>query len=288
MPREAELQDEPQSPELEDDSPSPEGEGSDPSDSGKETSSPPDGPDTGEGKSPDATLRHPRLRGRTPEEIDAYVQLLEETNMEQRDLLTEAMSRNVREEEPAAPDPNEEEYKELRFLDDPDRKLELFEHRVGKMLDAAVSPFREDVAKTQARTARQELRAKYDDFELLEPTIDKLLGPERDSADKQTLERLYFTAVGYAAKKGINLRGETTRDNGGDVDARNEAPVNPPNRRPSGAPPPAPKGEKKLRELTENERRLARQWNMTHEEYLEFQEQDASEVVEPGFSKEDW
>jgi hypothetical protein len=56
--------------------------------------------------------------------------------------------------------------------------------------------------------------------------------------------------------------------------------TNPPHLRPSSPPAPRENNAPKLRELTENERRLCREWNMTPAEYLKGQEGD-SIVMEP-------
>ena len=69
--------------------------------------------------------------------------------------------------------------------------------------------------------------------------------------------------------------------------------MNIPQHRPSAAPLPEPQKEGgPVRELTENERILAKEYFPTEanpeDKYRELQDAEVDDIVEPGFSKEGW
>lgn len=149
-----------------------------------------------------------------------------------------------------------------------------------------MAPIRSEIASMKAgdtaAEAWKETAAMFPDFELWRPYIDRLIQMQGiTEITSGTLQSLYYTAKGYASSQGIDVTGGQPTPaapvQGGNV-APNRTP--PPQNRPSSAPLPNQQKPAQVRELTENERRLAREWKMSPAEYIAMQELDDEDVVD--------
>ena len=205
-----------------------------------------------------------KIEGRSTEEGGAYIQLLEQTIVEQKNRLTEAETAPPPVAPVAAPD------EEANFYDNP---REVLRHEIQQ----AVDPINEQIAAFQAageaqgawRTIEQEIP----DFVQFRPMIDQLIqghGYKQSDISVELLRNLYYTAVGWNSRHGGTP--VTTPE---PAPTPGPTPQHIPQHRPSTAPLPSDASTApKDRELTENERRLAKEWNMSHGEYLRLQDEN--------------
>jgi hypothetical protein len=227
-------------------------------------------------------FNHSTLAGRSPQEVEAYVKLLEGTVREQKDQLTHATS------PPPPADAGESRQGITPEVSDADfwkNPVQTNQKVFKQLLEETIAPFRQDLARTQQAQVRTELRAELPDFERYEPYIDQMLanGQFGDAPNRNVLRMLYFTARGYVHAQGGEApppRQPSTREgNMGHPERKPSAP--PPQHRPSSTPlPKGQDGQPKLRDLTENEKVLARSWGMSKEEYLSLQEAPADEFMQ--------
>lgn len=166
-----------------------------------------------------------------------------------------------------------------------------------RMIDEAV---KRQLAPLNETRERMEMQRKYDTLKgqmKRDPRFQALNHPAVESAldslvdeyktfEPSSVVRDYHTAIGIvAASGGFNTN---PAENPSTPPATKEPVVTtPPHLRPSAPPPraPAPSDKPKLRELTENERHLARLYGMTPEEYLAQQGDSVTSSLEiPTFS----
>jgi hypothetical protein len=201
---------------------------------------------------------HATLQGKSIPEAESYVSLLEGTVREQNAAL------NARAAEPA-PAPRAEP---TDFYDNPRQAIR---EEIGEMIAPFVSDLRESRTDRARETVRNEFGAEWNE---MEPIVDNLIAQGRNAGmtinehDPAMLRTLFYTAKGYQ-----------NHVSGGLPQPTKSAPPRIPQHRPSAAPLPESGAKPALRELTENERRLAREWDMTHEEYIELQEAEADEFL---------
>lgn len=212
--------------------------------------------------------RGTRMEGRSPEEVRAYLSTLEQAVAQQREQIN-SISTQV----PAQPQVERPQEKETDFFEDPVGTME-------RVMERQVAPLREQVQQFQA-AATQEQKWKQaqmklvaegvDDFEQYRPIMENIVSAQGISPSQLTvplIEHLYFTAVGMARKRGMQpsnnnpppTQTPTTR-------------THIPQHRPSSAPPPQPTTPS-TPQLTEAERKLARDFGMNPEEYKRLQEED--------------
>ena len=115
---------------------------------------------------------------------------------------------------------------------------------------------------------------KFGDFDKYRPHVETMLqnmgvGPTQVTPD--LLESLYYGAKGYIATHEANVASTAAPP------TSTQRPP-PPQHRPSSAPLPRSKSTE-LRELTEDERRLAREFGLSHKEYLEWGAKDEGDVA---------
>lgn len=226
-----------------------------------------DGPeDTGSQETPpdpQGLYAHPHLQGKGPGEVEAYVSLLEDTVRSQSTRLTE------KEATPPPPPPAPEG----DFFTNPQ---EILRHE----LKQAVAPIRAEIdnmkAQAKVNDAWQEIQGKFKDFDSYRPYIEQMVkasGSTPGQINASVIENFYYAAKGYVASQG----GDVTPN----APAPQEKPAAPniPQHRPSSAPLPSNKGEAAPRQLTEEERRLAREFGMSEEEYIKWGDIGDEEVV---------
>ena len=207
------------------------------------------------------------LKDKSNPEVEAYVSLLEGTVREQNAAL------NV--PPPAqAPAPVTER---TDFYDDPRQAIR---EEVGEM----IAPFVADLRESRADRARETMVGEFGaEWTQMEPIVDNLISQGRRAGmtindhDPAMLRTLFYTAKGYQSHVGTGMAPAQPAAEA--IPTPAAAPMIP-QHRPSAAPLPAAGGKPALRELTENERRLAREWKMTPEEYIELQDAEADEFLD--------
>jgi hypothetical protein len=266
---------------------------------GSDSSGQPTG-DPAESQSQTSQFRHQLLRGKKPEEIERLFESLQDANRSMNEQL------NRRVEQPAAPTPGAQPAVSDPLDEEPDYgdsfiapHLKTMEERIARRLEKAVSPLQQSQRAQQAETAREKLSKELKHFKVLETSIDQLIrdqGGNPKAASEAQLRLIYYTAVGLANDRGINLNqseAPTPQGEQGQPPARKEEqqPMGIPQHRPSGAPLPR-QGTQNRRKLTEDERRLAREFfpdaKDPEGEYIKEQDADEGDVVQPGFSKKNW
>ncbi len=220
-------------------------------------------------------FENPNLAGKTPQEIEAYTRLLESTVKSQSGRLTADFEKQ---QEPA-PEPLPD-WSRDDFFEDP---ITIMTQVVRREMSNTVAPINREIENMRAQAgvnvAWESAKAKFADFERYRPAIESMIASQGmipAQVTGETLEALYYGAVGYYASQGITPGGET-------ITPKTDEPVPPaapPQHRPSRAPLPTPVTEgKTVRDLTEEERQIARHWKLTPEEYLAEQEKDIADVV---------
>lgn len=262
-----------------------------------QTNNQPDG--SGTVAAPQPMFSDPDLARMTPQQVEEYVRVLRAANEEQKELLNQqaAMAQRTGHQtvpqQQSAPQPDEP----VDFWQDPNKALASFEQKIRRSMEEMIQPFRQDLTVSKAQSARQSLRQQYDDFTRYEPLIDNMLrqqGVNPDTAERPLLETIYLAAVGAAMKKGLVQQPQQMQQPTQPTQPlQGQAPMNIPQHRPSSAPlPPSQPQQPQRRQLTESEKHLARiQFPNSQDpegEYLKYQEMDAGDVVNPGFSKENW
>lgn len=214
---------------------------------------------------PSGIYKHPHLQGKAPTEVEAYVSLLEDTVRSQSTRLTE------KEATPPPPPPGPEG----DFFTNPQ---EILRHE----LKQAVAPIQAEIdnmkAQAKVNDAWQAISGKFQDFDQYRPYIEQMVkasGSTPSQINAGVLENYYYAAKGYVASQGgvVTPQAPTPPEN------RPPAAPNIPQHRPSSAPLPSSKGEAAPRQLTEEERRLAREFGMTEEEYIKWGDIGDEEVV---------
>lgn len=238
-------------------------------------------------------FKHPALKGKTPEEIERLFSIQQDVvNTQKRALDRVTETRSIQD---GRPDPNKETpITDKDFFDSPAATLnKLMDRQVGKLRQELSQEIRTELRKDRAPTIRERFAKENPEFRDLEPMVDEMLRAygmdDPSQADETTLDTVYSAVYGKAVRTGrIKPAGEKpadpppTRDQNNDNGGR----VTIPQHRPSSAPLPKNQNEKpKLRELDENERRLAREYfghlktdEERHKAYIEFQEMDEEEV----------
>lgn len=233
-----------------------------------ESTTPPVGEGTVEPLSGDepgsqTAFSHATIVGKSPEEVQTYVQLLERTVGSQRTALTDANRRGetvVQETE-----------KETDFFDNPRKAVE-------EIITEQLSDLKTFVKGLKGSDTRAALRVKYPDFAHYESYINQLLeqGQFPNPDDEGLLETLYYTAVGIVSKQAAVPAPAPAPE-------RDVIPVTravSPQHRPSPAPvPSSAPAAVTLRELTEDEETLRKEWGMSKEAYLREQEMNPEDVA---------
>lgn len=231
-------------------------------------------------------FNHPALKGKSPQEVEAFVRLAEQTVREQGQRLTEYEKELATRTTPAPT--SQPPADDVDFWDNP---KEAVRRTVESVMGEMIAPFRENLSADREGQVRAQLRQELKHWARLEPYIDQLLvqGNFPDKSNINLLRQLYYTAYGYVVDNGIQLEGEspaatTTPPSGSattpEATMSNRQSSVPPQHRPSSAPGPASSSQKpRLRELTEAEEQIRRIYKMSHEEFLRWQDATPEDVV---------
>lgn len=240
---------------------------------------------TGGAPPPDSGVQspfsHASLRGRSPEDVERYVSLLENTVREQGT----ALNRNATPPATQQQAPPEAEVSDEQYWQNPTGVLR-------RMIDESLKPFREDLTQTRAVSVVEQLRNELPDYDRYAPLIDNMLTQQgiTDRSNPNLLKFTYFAIRGQEATMGGGTntpapsnQNQQTAMNGSQSQPQqgaNSPPPAPPQHRPSNSPLPQQRGgQTQKRQLTESEKRIAREMGQTDEQYLAWLEVPADEVV---------
>ena len=209
---------------------------------------------------------HPHLQGKSTAEIESLFNLMQNTVQSQTRRINELAST-------PAPSPVDEPVTEPKgdFFDDPLAHMR-------RELRAAVAPINEEIANIKAQAtvnmAWEQVGMKFGDFDKFRPHVEVMLsnmGVAPNQVTPDLLESLYYGAKGYIATHEQSV--EPTAP-----PTKTQAPP-PPQHRPSSAPLPRSQGSRP-RQLTEDERRMAREFGMTPEQWIEWGDKDEGAVAD--------
>ena len=217
--------------------------------------------------------------GKSEEEVLASIALLEATVKEQGRALTEA-----RDAQPATvvePEPKTEDVDSTAYFQNPigeTRKM------IQEELKTIVAPLREDFAKGRARNAWDDAADEIPNLANMRPLIEA--GLARNGIANPTIAQIIGVrdmVVGQAERMGTPIPGIATVETKTEVrteaaEAHNRVS---PQHNPSSQPIVSTEQQAKIRDLTENEARMARERGMTHEEFLSWQGLDIADIVLP-------
>jgi hypothetical protein len=236
--------------------------------------------------SQDFEYSHPLLQGRSPEEVEKLFKMQENAMREQGAQLTGLVSevRDLKSSMTQPPAPAEPEVTAQEYFQNPVKAIR-------SELDKQIQPLRQEISEAKsmatAPLVRDKLAAEFGDWAAVEPYVDMLIAREQfpDPNNEGLLRTLYFTAKGLMAHQGVQPTPQPAPVPGQPAPAPGQPapqPMVPPQHRASSPPPPPPPAptQPQLRDLTENEKRLAREYGMTAEEYIAWQDTDMDEVAE--------
>ena len=155
----------------------------------------------------------------------------------------------------------------MNFYDNPTEVLR-------REIASAVAPLNEQIAAFQASrneaTVWSQIEQEIPDFGQYKHLVQKLIeghGYKTADLNVSLLRNLYYTAVGWNQRHGGQQVKESTPES---IAPQTHIPQH----KPSTAPLPASQQVSQVRELTEQERRLAREWGQTPEEFTRLQDAD--------------
>lgn len=142
---------------------------------------------------------------------------------------------------------------------------------IRHMLDQTVDPIQRNIESDRTELAFQRARDSFPHFALFENTIRQNLAEQNIPVNDDTLARSYYLVKGWYVENAA----DPNLDMGGKKEpATSNTP--PPQHKASSTPLPNAGGSQKktLRKLNEEEKRLARVWKMTDEEFLRHMEDE--------------
>lgn len=221
--------------------------------------------DSGEGTQ--SPFKHPSLKGKTPDEIEAYIISAEAAIKEQGRRLNDLENRPR--EVPAKSekkDPDPAEY----FKDPSAHTRQIIREEMSEI----IKPFERDLALSRVQSAWMEVAEEFDDLDTYKPYIRELLKAQGiETPNAADIRANYYTAVGYVERTARKNNSPPNREA-----ANNRPPNNP--QLPASQPNIQQPGKPKVRKLDESERRYARMNKMTDEEYIKYLEEDSNPFAE--------
>lgn len=226
---------------------------------------------------------HPLLRDKSPAEIEQLVSSFESAVREQGTELNQLyrqMNQGGRQEPTGTgPAPTQEPSNEDFFS----RPVDAVRSLIQQQLSETVAPLRQEIQQfvqsNQVEAKRQQYRQRWPDWDRYEPFIQNAAA-SRGLSMEQILSDEGVAEIMYRAVRDM----QRERGNGPQPQPQNQPPRNQqvnPQHRPSSSPLPQqnkqPSGG--TRELTENERILARQYGMSPAEYIQWQDAQPEEVL---------
>ena len=201
--------------------------------------------------------------------LDLQLKVIADKERENRELRERL--NNVQQVPPAAPRVTDEE-RDKDFFKNPTKAIRA-------ILDESVAPLQGYVGELKARDGLAELKESFKNdpryasrWSKIEPVVDEMLRRHISgggNVNTSIMNEAVVTAIGLIASNQIS---GITFDNPAPPTPPTPTPapmVNPPHLAPSTPPQPRPPEKGKVRELTENEKLLARARGWTAEQYLE-------------------
>lgn len=222
---------------------------------------------------------HPALAGRSEEEI-ATLLTVNQAAVREQGIRLNQLERERQQQQQQNTNQNNGTQSAIPdapisptdYWADPGKAAQLERQRtveaVRSMMEEMVAPLRMAAAEQQRDKVWTEIRAQIPDFVDYEPLVRQLLGRMGNPVPNlELLETLYFTAFGYVQKNGGGQQRQqqpvSQTNNGGN----NFRPA-PPQHMPANQPLKQQTPAKVVRELTENERTIARMRGLTPEQYI--------------------
>lgn len=252
---------------------------------------------------------HPRLQGRSPEEIQRLFATMEETVREQGSTISQLQRQGASQQQQQQDARNDRRDADLpgdeEFYDKP---AEAVRRIVQRELQDTVAPLNETVRQlaqqTQSEQMDQRYRNRWQDWEQMKPYIEALasrkgLDMSVVLGDPGVTEVLYHAVKNLAREGHLGQGGpqmgqqppqqqppqgqQSSQQQQPQGRQPAQQPQGVPQHRPSSAPMPG-QGQNNqssgpTRELTESERRMAREYGMTDEQFIRWQEADSREVI---------
>lgn len=163
-------------------------------------------------------------------------------------------------------------------------------------LRSAIQPLQEFVQGFRAESTYDKLKNAFRNDSRFQPywdaavesAVDSVMLSGKVEVNTANMQSAIIQAIGLknlgmlpgATAPSVNQPGTATP-----VQPNNQNMVNPPHLRPSSPPPPSNNPRQPVRQLTENERRLARENHMTDQEYLDWIEVPPQGVVTSGIGR---
>ena len=234
-------------------------------------------------QSPQTPQTNNQQGGNTDNNSGRYIQLLEEQLREQnRQIQTLNSQFEQRNAIPPTPQPTTDELKQ-RFYNDPHGATRDI---IREELKQAIQPLQDFTQNFRSETQTERLLTRFKadprfapmwDSNIEETVTALLRNVAPASINEQTIQAAIVNAIGLKAvgmlpggnRQPVNNNSAPT-PNGGNGEQRTENRAVPPaHMRPSAPPSPStPVGGQRVRQLTEGEKRLARENRMTDQEYL--------------------
>jgi hypothetical protein len=161
------------------------------------------------------------------------------------------------------------------FWNDPVGVLRSEMHRI-------IEPFQRDLQQSRVVTSRQQLMQEFPDYGDYEQMIVAQLSQGGTPQTYENLKGAYYMVKGYMLSTGqiAPQQQEAPPPQGQQQNQQPNGGNAPPQHRPSNAPIPTPQNQQRKRQLTENERHLARLAGMSDDQYLAWLELDETGVVD--------
>jgi len=209
--------------------------------------------------------------------VNAQKAVLKDQNDQLLTRPAEAIPTPTPAAEPDAVDPN-------KFWNNPEDRIR---NLIKEEIQTISQPLNLQLAENKINLMKQTVASEYGDaFGQMEPFVDNLIAQAQATGtevNKAVIEFAAAAAYGNLIKTGALTTVPTPTPPTGDNN------VTVPHMRPSpGVPPENLKETPKLRPLTENEARLAREQGMSHAAYLAWIEEDSEKVVSSNIGKEGW
>lgn len=223
----------------------------------------------------------PGLAGRSEQEISDLLSLQEMTITEQKRAVAEAGATPLVAATLATPETPPVEVSSEEFFSDPGKATrDIVSDIIQKELKTIIEPFRQDMAKGQARTAWDDAKEDLPNLTEMRPMIEAVL--KRSGIHNPTSAQIigsYDLTVGQAQRQGVSIPGMGEQTEPGSSPSNVRAI---PQHQVSTQPIAEETRKTEIEPLNENEARLARERNLTHEQYRELQEQDIGDVLAVG------
>lgn len=255
---------------------------------------------------PDPNSSNPPASATDTENVTRYNQILEENLREQNRQIQQLQDQLARATTtpaaPAAPQPSDEEERQNFY----NRPVATTRQMIQEELDRTIKPLTDFVQQMRGGTESEKImsRLKVDPRfaphwdAAVENAVNSVIARlSPDQINEQTIQSTIIQALGLKSIGQLAPVPGSPAPSAPPAPAPSNPPTNgnppvssPPHMRPSAPPGPNANQPVRRRQLTENEKRLAREKRMTDDVYLDWIEMPASQIAKapiPGASKGD-